>query len=94
MATAVRTRRIRDEEQARFPAGHAFDGGGLQQFTRNLRAHTTILAFHCRPTSTCVGNLLRFRSNHVYANVYIVTCALEYGQIWSARSTTSCAADR
>ena len=44
MATAVRTRRIRDEKQTRFPARHAFDGGCLQQFARNLRVHTAILA--------------------------------------------------
>ena len=38
----VRTRRIRDEEQARFPAGHAFDGGGLQQFTRVISELTQL----------------------------------------------------
>jgi hypothetical protein len=34
--------------------------------------HIVILAFHCRPTNTQAGNLLRFRSEHVYANVYVV----------------------
>ena len=72
MATAVRTRQVRDEEQARFPAGHTFDGGGLQQFARNLRTHRVFLALDCRPTITCAGNLLRFGPEHVDADIYIV----------------------
>src|ERR1700760_1400279 len=47
MATAVCTRRLGDEEQARLAGGHTFDRGGLQQFARNLRAHRGLLALHC-----------------------------------------------
>ena len=75
MATAVRTRRIRDEKQARFPARHAFHGGGLQQFARNLRTHIVILVFHCRRALACAGNL-GSSSKHVYADVDVVACCV------------------
>jgi hypothetical protein len=88
MATGVRTRRIRDEKQARFPAGHAFDGSGLQQFARDLRAHIAILAFHYQSTIKRVGNLFWFRSKHVYLTSTLLLVALEYEQLWRAQSTT------
>jgi hypothetical protein len=39
MATAVPTRRIRDERQTRVPSRHVCDGGCLHQFVRDLKTH-------------------------------------------------------
>jgi len=96
MATAVRTRQVRDEEQARFPAGHTFDGGGCN----SSRVISELIEFssHCiaDPRSRVPAISFGLGQSTLTLTSTLFRVALEYGQIWCARSTTcrACAGSR